>query len=317
MVPALGVLLYVLGSPRLRRAIVSPNILAGAVLAASIVLLYYVSREIASPGYLNDVWKNEFERYVVPEDSDATLRTPLGFLRVIMLDFQFSLGPAIVPALVGSLFARGRVRSAIVYTALIGAVFIAVMSVSKTRYYWYAAPVYPLLAIACGLSIHSLLVAIVDGRLRLPHLASRMAVPAVLIGLSLIAARAVYDRQISLLSWRDAYESSYGQLLATLVREDRKDILVVDPGRGNFPAAAPDGHYNPILLFYALLIDKREGASINILTALPAAQIGPVFKNRVIATCNPAVSLAELKQRQIETIDKCSASTVNAGPPIH
>lgn len=113
---------------------------------------YYFIRELVTPGYLKLIWINELAgRYTSVENSGKIesnsfylyiLRSALG-LKVLFL------------ALIGfpvSYLSQKYFRLS-VFLNLLTLTFLLIVSLSKTKLYWYIAPIIPLISATAGLSL--------------------------------------------------------------------------------------------------------------------------------------------------------------------
>jgi 4-amino-4-deoxy-L-arabinose transferase-like glycosyltransferase len=311
LMPGIGIPIYLLIVGRFKHVLFVPKLIIGVGIAIFPVAAFYFYREVATPGFLAAVWQNEFGRYVVDLDSQTSVSSPLAYAKNITMGFGFSLGPLVLLLLpIGWLLARPKLRTAISYFLVLSIAFVASISFGSTRYSWYDAPVYPMLAIASAISIRAILAIIRDSRPNLPLLPSsvtlgRAVAPLLIFGMLLLCVKAIYHRHFKLIKYQEAYESGYGPLLKKLASNGIRNVAIVDPGRGDGAGAAVDGHYNPILRFYALLYESRDGLRIFTLHKLQTADKN--FDGIAIATCNPAV-LRDMSKGQPIPVDGCAFS---------
>lgn len=305
LIPGIGVVVYLTLSQRWPRILTNPMYLIGACVAAVPVVTFYVVREAVAPGFLDALVHNELLRAAVDYDpaSNGTKAGLLFYAKNILRLRAFSLGPLLLLVPVGWFFAKPRLRVAINYAVVISITFIAAISLSKTRYFWYAASVYPWLAIASSIAIYAGIAAVRERRFYLQEGLSRIALPIVWFGIVILVLHSAYFRHVSLIDWRDASESSYGPLFNKVVQDGFRTITVVDPGRNNAGPVMND-HYNPILRFYKLLYETNSGALINVIYELSEN----ILPNQVVASCSPQINFSSLEGvRQIAQIRGCSA----------
>src|SRR5262245_54445635 len=127
LMPGFGIVIYLTLVRRWRRILTPPGVAMGALVTIVPIAGFYLSRELASPGFLEAVWQNEFSRYVIDLVPDTPIRSPLDYLQ--MLTFSFSLGVApliVIP--IAWLFSPPRLKLAIRYFVLIAVVFLVVIA---------------------------------------------------------------------------------------------------------------------------------------------------------------------------------------------
>jgi 4-amino-4-deoxy-L-arabinose transferase-like glycosyltransferase len=305
LVPGIGVAVYLTLSGRWSRILTTPTYLVCAFVAAAPIVAFYVAREAMAPGFLQAMWANEVMRYFVDLDpsSTASRSGTLFFANYIVRERSFSLGPLLALVPLGWFYAKPRLRLGITYAVVVATSFLVVVSLSSTRYSWYAASAYPWLAAAASIVIHAGIGAVRERRLPLPICLSRWLLPCITLGMIVLLAHATVVRHLRGTDWRDASESSYGALFERLLRDDFRSVTIVDPGRGD---AGPimHGHYNPILRFYALLHETRSGASIRVIHDLSE----DLRSAKVIASCSPEVNLNLLNgAQQFLRVKNCRA----------
>jgi 4-amino-4-deoxy-L-arabinose transferase-like glycosyltransferase len=309
-IPAVGVLLYLTFSRRWPRVFRSPSYLLTACVALAPVIAFYALREAVDSGFLEAVYWNELRRSNVDLDpgSVGTARGVTFYAEEILRLRSFSLGPLILlVVLSGWIAAKPRSRDAINYAVIISVAFLLIISLVKTRYFWYAAPVYPWLAIASSVAIHAVIAA---GRRRLPVALCRHAAPLAALGASVLLLHAIYFRHIRF-EGRGDPESSYGQLFDLLSRNGHLAVTVVDPGRSD-AGPVKDGHYNPILRFYALLHETRRGMLIDLRYDLPE-EVDRRYP--VLASCHPGVDLGSPTEARLRVrVGSCSAVLIDVAP---
>jgi putative flippase GtrA len=304
LIPGVGIPAYLALMGRSKRLLTEPKVLLVAGTTIILVVGYYLLREHLTPGFLRAVLHNELGRYTTNLDPLVASNTsPFVYLKNIILGLGFSLGPAAIVVLsVGFYSARSKMRIAIFYFLFVSVSFLVAISLGSTRYYWYDAPIYPLLSIACALSIHSTMVLI---RERQPfRMSSKPFLAVVAIGMVLLCVKAIRHRYIYLLQTQDAYEGQYGPLFKKLPDDGAHSIVVVDAGRGDGAGEDPTGHYNPILRFYMLLNESRRHASIAIRYRSPFI-VSSDDPNTSLVSCNPHSDLMQSGDLIASPVEGC------------
>jgi 4-amino-4-deoxy-L-arabinose transferase-like glycosyltransferase len=257
IVPGVGVGLYVLARGRWRRLFESPWYWLAGLLAAALVGGFYAVREALAPGYLAAVMSNEIGgRYL--QGMSGHVWPAYYYLE--MLADGFAFGPLFALPLMAMALPWKRTPSAafLTYANAVAAAFVIVLTLSRTKIYWYLDPLYPLLAVACAVSIERIL-ALTDrwgprwwragiiGRLDARHLLVSVALAGVLLN-------AAYNRFVVLPPWMDTQRSHYGQVFAALGSLGMRRIRTVDAGVYNNDDLV---RYTPQLRFYTLVWGAR------------------------------------------------------------
>ncbi|WP_157268981.1 ArnT family glycosyltransferase [Azohydromonas aeria] len=309
LMPVAGVVVHAMLTRRWHRLWVWPSSLKAALIFSVLLTSFYVFRELSSPGYLEAVLRNEFGRYVADLDpqSEATRQGFMYLFQVVTVHRHFALGILLVFVLpIGWYLATPRRRLLLSYALVVSFTFLLVVSSSRTRYYWYIAPVYPWLAVAAAVSIESIIKWLKHNLHRRWQALGRAAPALLALLLAGVFGLAVADRHVRLVNYRDGYESAYGPFLKDLVYAGHDRITVVDGGRAD---AGPvmNAHYNPVLRFYQMYIGWRTGASVQIVHALPAS----LSTGDVLATCDARFSLSPSQAFEvIAHTGRCNAVAV-------
>lgn len=276
LVPGAGVAVYLLLTRRLPRLWRTPHYLVMTVMAIAPVVLFYLAREAAAPGYLEAALHND----LVGRFSESLVgRTePVWFYLEDAMKGWFFAGPLLLVAPFGIGRVRGKSRLLLRYSLSIALTLLAVLSLSSTKLTHYFLPAYPMLAIAAALMLRGLLDRVV-ARAQTPP--ARLAlVVAVSIPLALLGARAGFWRYVSLHNLHDTEPGRYGELFPRLAARGIGRATVVDPGfRLNDWAT-----YAPILRSYQLIWAARGLATDRIAEREPGAARG------VLVTCHLATA---------------------------
>jgi hypothetical protein len=146
-----GLLIYAAAVGRFKAVFRQRKVYAAAAMALLIIGTYYITREQLEPGYLHAVWENElFGRYAaVNEGHSGNFLYYLATMRwwtVILI--------CALPALFVTNGADKRVG---VFTIIMAACYLLVISLSKTKLQWYATPVYPFLSLFTVVALRTLI----------------------------------------------------------------------------------------------------------------------------------------------------------------
>lgn len=302
-IPGTGFLLYLLLTRRLPRVFKTPSYLIGALIAIAPVLLFLILREEADPGYLQAMIYNDATgRFKEALDDHAG--PPWYYLETTFFNGLFSLGVAALLAPFTLAVAKGRVRSALLFSLCVALGQLSVVTMTSTKLSHYYLPAYPFVAIASALAvqiIHTRLqTQVVSGQVPRHRLWIAMIVSSLLLMLGV--ARAI-DVDQALLFEREHYpRTRYGALFDKLPN-DRAAVLTIEPGW----TIPDDPHYAPELRFY-MMIAREKGRVIEQTGSLPRRASAPV--GWILASCNPSVAPL-LKARAAEIViehEGCIAS---------
>ena len=277
LLPLPGLALYALTRPRRLLAFIRN---ARAWAAAGLFLLlaggYYLSRELYDPGYLSIVADNELGgRFLKVTENH---RGSWNFYLLALL--QFAEPGALLSGFgVVTLMGRdGRRRGLVLACGLAAVSLLGVLTVSKSKMQWYAAPLVPLLCLIAGAGIADTL-----RWVRAAH--PRWATPGMAAAALVLAAGAGFGLwwNQSGASWASrspgAVQLGYGPFLRKLrARGVSSPLTVVDTGFHNDAGFAA---YDPMLKFYAEDLAPR-GLSLRIVHLAEGLQPG-----QAVATCDP------------------------------
>jgi len=257
LVPGAGVAVYVLARGRLGRLFQTPWYLAGGCLALALVGGFYLAREAAAPGYLAAVTQNELGGRFV-QGMSGHVRPAYYYLEMFAQLFAF--GPLFALPVVGLALPWPRTKSAafLTYADVFAVVTVLVLTLSRTKIFWYLMPIYPVLSIAFAITARRVLqLAARWGPrwLRRP-LIGPLDTRHVVLALGLTAALGydVYYRFAELPAWTDLWQGHYGRVFAALDRAGARRVWTTDGGVANNDQLV---HYTPQLRFYALAWRER------------------------------------------------------------
>ncbi len=156
MMPLAGIVLFLLCRRELLRCLRQPITYIGMGIFLLLVGGFYISRELASGGYLQAVWNNEIggRFFTVIEEHNQKASYYLDMLRVEQFSYFFWLFPI---ALITNFFTKEKnLRQANLYCGLVAVVYLVIISVAKTKLEWYSLPAIPALAAVIGLCFERL-----------------------------------------------------------------------------------------------------------------------------------------------------------------
>jgi len=275
-VPALVV--YALLRGRLLWLLRQPRLYAAAALGAALIVGYYLAREAADPGYWAAVKYNDLGGRFTEQQGDGDDTTWRYYLanmdRVTFTTWLWALVPAGLLAL-GR--ATGVLRHAAQLAALFAAGWLLVVSASASRHDWYAAPLFPALALLIGIGLavfYRDLMAIY-----LPQLNRRqgwMLRAAVVLGVLFAPYRAIMDQIVH------ERHSNFDNGPDGYIGRSLTDVLEEQPQLTNLTVLY-EGQYNGSLAYYAGAYAK-QGRTIIGRDGHTARQLEP---GTIVLACNP------------------------------
>ncbi|PZN93028.1 MAG: hypothetical protein DCF31_13985 [Alphaproteobacteria bacterium] len=272
LVPGVGLALFAI-VPTPRRLVRNwPDYALVLVVALALGGGFYLLRSLADPAYLGAVASNELNgryshilgpRFGAFYYVGSIARQPIGML-----------APLLVALL---LLPPGRLRRLGGLAVLQLVIIVTVYSSAATKYFWYAMPAYPWLAL--GLALAGYAVWRRAARLVSPALLTSLCA-VLLVGLAANAVRVRYVRPWVAVTPPRAFDD----LIAAAARLRPGTALgVVD---GGVVLAAGPAHYAPVLRFEALRA-ARQGRQVEQLVSVAAAAGRPL-----VGACDPSLRAA-------------------------
>ncbi len=149
--PAL--LVYSLYKRKFIRVLMTPGLYVGIAVAAAVVGGYYLLREHFNEGYIIAVLNNELGgryNHVV----EGHQGSPWSYVRILTGDYFHEWYVFVIPGLlVGFFGSRKWLRDMSFFAGTLVFCYMVVISNSETQLPWYVTPLYPMLAILCGVFI--------------------------------------------------------------------------------------------------------------------------------------------------------------------
>jgi 4-amino-4-deoxy-L-arabinose transferase-like glycosyltransferase len=277
LAPGVGVAIYVIVRGRWPRLVQTPWFAVAGALVVAIVGGYYLAREQLAPGYLAAVRANELgARYVHGMNGHFWP----AYYYLDMLGQEFGPRWAYVGLAVAPFLRFGRNKSAafMTYAFVVIPTLVLVFSLSRTKIFWYVAPVYPLLSITFAIAVERVLHLLVR-RARMPAPAAYIAVA---IGAGYLVLNALHEKLVVLPKHETNDQGGYGELFAALNARGVRQIQTIDAGVYNNDDLED---YTPQRRFYTLLWRAR-GLEISEENPNDAPWLA---KGQVLATCDPTL----------------------------
>jgi 4-amino-4-deoxy-L-arabinose transferase-like glycosyltransferase len=275
LAPGVGVFAYVLIKGRWPRLFKAPWYVMAGLVVVVLVGGFYLLREHLAPGYLAAVADNELGHRFL-RGMNGHIQAPYYYVQYIIE--LFSLGPLVL-LLFGALFLGWKpTRSAafLTYANLVALSLFLVLSFSRTKIFWYAVPIYPIVSIALAIVAERLLQ-------RLPHRPDqpvRLAPPIVAVAAIYMLGNAVLQKVVLLPRLENTPQARYGLVFAQLDGQGLRRIRTLDGGVDN-----DDGliDYTPQRDFYSLVWRAR---GLDIRADDPNQPI-VTAPGEVLVTCDP------------------------------
>ena len=153
-----GLFIYSVYKKLTIKTIKNPRFWYGMSISIVVVFGFYISREIAEPGYLKAVWHNElFPRYLNKSDRYQYSQTDFWFYYQELKNWQFKYWfPFIFPSVIISIFYyQNALRNFAIFISIQILLFYIIIS-NGTSNVWYDLLIIPLCAIIIGMAIYKL-----------------------------------------------------------------------------------------------------------------------------------------------------------------
>lgn len=134
----------------------SKSFIFGGMAMLLIVAAYYITRELMNNGYLMAVWENELGgRYFnALEENDAGPGYYISRMGGYLFPYWIWLLP--VGIVSGFLSTDERIKRLTGFTLLVSSTYFLLITISKTKLYWYTVPLFPLLGIHIAILLFQL-----------------------------------------------------------------------------------------------------------------------------------------------------------------
>ena len=260
-----GLFVFILLRPDRLKVLSNWRVWLGLLAAVLVPLAYYIYRNQLDPGYLHAVVVNEIERFGVTTEGHGS--GPLFYITQMVMGFE----PGIWAVIFGCLVVRRgverdeRSRSAALLCGVVALVFLLALTKSKTKVFYYHAPVLPLLSLFGALGTVDTS-ALVLARLRgtktpLSETWLPWALPALLaiVAAGVTAVRAKHVEAHFLGSEPIGYSREFSNL-ARQGTPIHQVVLLEEPHQDD----TGDLHYFPVEEYWAKTVAKRQNIQVAI-----------------------------------------------------
>jgi 4-amino-4-deoxy-L-arabinose transferase-like glycosyltransferase len=257
-----------------------------ALIALSLCLAYYGSREQFDPGYLQAVWQNELGGRLIAS-IEGHAGGPLFYM--VRLGALFEPGVVLLPLVALTIFGTDERRRSLAALCLsCGASILVIITTAQTKMVQYPAPILPFLAIATALGVSDGLRWIKAHELQMPAPLRVMPLQIALgLVLALTSAVTLYRNQV--VDLRSAQQASNGQLWYGALFEELRaqrnvaQLVVLDTGIEALAGDEALVNYNPVLKFYTEMA-RTKGLVVSV-----AGFDTPISAGELAATCDPTL----------------------------
>lgn len=141
-----GIAIYFLFRKKIKLLFTKPFI-TGCIVACTIAGAYYIVREAMNEGYLLAVWNNELGgRYFNGlEENDAGPMYYVSRMGGYLFPYWIWLLPVAIIA--GILSKDEKIKRFTIFNFIVSATYFVLITISKTKLYWYTVPLFPLLSL--------------------------------------------------------------------------------------------------------------------------------------------------------------------------
>ncbi|UOQ78562.1 glycosyltransferase family 39 protein [Hymenobacter sp. 5516J-16] len=273
-----GLLLYTLWQGRLGFILRNRQFYAAVAVLLGLVGGYYLGHEVSTPGYWQAVRENELGGRFSTALND--LSGPWNYYLVYLkirdfVPWLYWLAPAVVLAWWQS---NPVQRRAVGLLLIFSACWLLLISCAATKLAWYAAPIYPPLALLTGLGIAriwELLHAAYLGRY-VPQVVSMAGFTLLFFGLPY---RGMLLDMLIQLQHRTPYYFYRNYLSALPASTHLASVAVVVPDivKTNVVSTAwdPGREYNPVFTFYKLAYKAERNLDLRITSVRQLASLVP------------------------------------------
>lgn len=148
-----GLLFYTLLSRQLWPLLKNRHVYIGLLIPVVLVGGYYVSRELAEPGYLQAVWANEFGGRFMTVIEEHHERPWFYIKNLYETRFSFWFFMALGGAVFGLCGSDRRVYRLTLFSVVLSGVYLLLISLARTKCFWYDIPLYPFLGVLTAVFI--------------------------------------------------------------------------------------------------------------------------------------------------------------------
>jgi 4-amino-4-deoxy-L-arabinose transferase-like glycosyltransferase len=311
-----GLLVYALWRRRLIRLLSIPSVYGAGVISIVAIGGYYGIRELLGPGYLEAIVRNELTGRFLALVPEGTERSRLYNLNAL-LSYRFTPWIYLLPVCWWITAQNGdqAVRRFGMFSLSYVYCYLAVISVSETKFRWYDAPMYPIAAAIIGMAIGAALVSawtyvatIGRGHFGIVDCRARVLLKWVLASAAVVgifgypyfnnAYLEVYrggvpfrENDGAVTDTAQRFKTYYGKLAAANLPLGTKPLKVVNSHR-----------YNQPLVFYSRVAELERRYVLEVQWRQPWA--GPFNVDDILVNCDPALGVAIRQRHSVKMLHR-------------
>jgi 4-amino-4-deoxy-L-arabinose transferase-like glycosyltransferase len=273
LAPGVGAFVYVVIKGRWPRLFKSPWYVVAGLIVLVLVGGFYWLRERAAPGYLAAMADNELGRRYLQGMSGHI--QPFWYYGYYLLEF-FALGPLVLLLFAAPFLRWKPTRSAafVTYAGCVALAMLVILTLSRTKIFWYMTPVYPIVSIALAIVVDRLFQ-------MLPRQARPLTPVVVLLAGAFLIGNGLVQKFVVWPPIENGAQGRYGLVFAQLDRQGLRRIRTLDGGVFNNDGLVD---YTPQRRFYSLAWRAR---GLDIAVQDPNQPVA-LAAGEVLVTCDPS-----------------------------
>ncbi|MCP9766030.1 ArnT family glycosyltransferase [Lacihabitans soyangensis] len=240
-----GIFLFLILNKKLKEILLSLNFWKAIIIPLVFGVGYYLLREILTPGYIHQIWINEIAGRYTQVENHGNVKQFDYYFQLLRNSFGLkvlSLAAISIPLS----FLNKKYLSFVTYLTLLTLTFFLIVSTSKTKLFWYIAPVTPLISILASMGIFLLFEITKDlVKIKLPEVIYFLAVVFLLSypNIKSVINDRLKPRETNIQQYSLAYKLRKAQKLNKPLSEEFKYV--------DFDL------YKPHYLFYSYLSNRK------------------------------------------------------------
>jgi 4-amino-4-deoxy-L-arabinose transferase-like glycosyltransferase len=298
LLPMMPLVIVSLFFRKARNLLTNPSFWLFVFLTAFSSILYYVAREIYSPGYLKKVWESEILRIAKPVMSWHV--KPFGFYFSNLVTERFFPYVILLPVTCATLFFTAEKKLKLITLLLLfnSAIYLLTISFISVKLEWYDSVVYPWLSLVIGITLTLVLRSFRSGYLRKKSLVTFIFSLLLVCFFAFTYYRAlarVSESKEQVYSW-DASKTDEFRVDGGFIKRIQMAFPTIktyfflkEPERDNV-------HYD-LIRFYQRSFLTQHGTRITI-----TDDFATLKKNDLIAVCNPQLRDSLLTHSPADTL---------------
>jgi len=244
-----GIFIFLILDNKLKEVLLSLNFWKVILIPLIFGVGYYFLRELLTPGYIQQIWINEIAGRYTQVENQGNVNKFDYYLRLLRNSFGFKVLILALISIPLSFYSKKH-WSFVLYISVLTLTFLCIVSASKTRLFWYIAPIMPLICILASIGIF-LILEITNNQLKI-KLPEVICFPVVVFLLSYANIKSVINDRLK--------PKETNIQLYSLAYKLRKGLKLNKPLSDGFKYIDFD-HYKPHYLFYSYLSNRKYNFS--------------------------------------------------------